>query len=333
MAAYEEKTGGQVLAIAHNGNLSQRPHVPDDRVVHRQSRSTASTPRRAPSGSGSTRRRRSRATARRIRSSRPTTNSPNFERWDKGNLDLTRAEEAGDAGVRVRALGAEERPRSSKQELGVNPYKFGMIGSHRRAHRPRGGRGGQLLRQDLQLRAERRRVRRIRSSTNPTTGDRHHGLGADGVRLRRRVGARRTRASRSSTRWSARRPMPPPARAWSCASSAAGISRPADADNRMPAKIGYAKGVPMGGDLRDAPQGQGADLPGRRAEGSDRREPRPLSRSSRAGSMRRARCTSRSTTWRGAATASPAPTASSRRSATPWTWRTRPGPTPSAHRN
>ena len=36
MAAYEDKTGGDVLAIAHNGNLSQRPHVPDHRVVHRQ---------------------------------------------------------------------------------------------------------------------------------------------------------------------------------------------------------------------------------------------------------------------------------------------------------
>ena len=31
---------------------------------------------------------------------------------------------------------------------------------------------------------------------------------------------------------------------------------PADADNRMPAAIGYAKGVPMGGDLRAAPQGK-----------------------------------------------------------------------------
>ena len=30
----------------------------------------------------------------------------------------------------------------------------------------------------------------------------------------------------------------------------------ADANNRMPAKIGYTKGVPMGGDLTDAPQGK-----------------------------------------------------------------------------
>jgi hypothetical protein len=31
---------------------------------------------------------------------------------------------------------------------------------------------------------------------------------------------------------------------------------PGDASNRMPAAIGYAKGVPMGGDLRNAPQGK-----------------------------------------------------------------------------
>jgi hypothetical protein len=31
---------------------------------------------------------------------------------------------------------------------------------------------------------------------------------------------------------------------------------PADANNRLPAQIGYSKGVPMGGDLSDAPQGK-----------------------------------------------------------------------------
>ena len=36
MAAYEEKTGGDVLAIAHNGNLSNGSMFPDDRIVHRQ---------------------------------------------------------------------------------------------------------------------------------------------------------------------------------------------------------------------------------------------------------------------------------------------------------
>ena len=49
-----------------------------------------------------------------------------------------------------------------------------------------------------------------------------------------------------------------------------------DAQTRNPAAAGYSKGVPMGGDLAAAPGGQGADLPGRRAQGSDRRQPRPL---------------------------------------------------------
>ena len=36
MAAYEEKTGGDVLAIAHNGNLSNGRMFPLDRDLHRQ---------------------------------------------------------------------------------------------------------------------------------------------------------------------------------------------------------------------------------------------------------------------------------------------------------
>ena len=63
-----------------------------------------------------------------------------------------------------------------------------------------------------------------------------------------------------------------------------------DAHNRMPAMVGYTKGVPMGGDLRPSARGQVADFPRRRAQRPDRRQPRPLSRSSRAGSMPRAKC-------------------------------------------
>ena len=48
---------------------------------------------------------------------------------------------------------------------------------------------------------------------------------------------------------------------------------PGDANNRMPARIGYTKGVPMGGDLSRRANGQVADVPGRRAQGSDRSEP------------------------------------------------------------
>ena len=47
MAAYEEKTGGEVLAIAHNGNLSATAACSRSSSRSPASRSTASTPRRA----------------------------------------------------------------------------------------------------------------------------------------------------------------------------------------------------------------------------------------------------------------------------------------------
>ena len=48
-----------------------------------------------------------------------------------------------------------------------------------------------------------------------------------------------------------------------------------DAQSRYLAEAGYAKGVPMGGDLRSPPRRQGADVPRRRDEGSAGRQPRP----------------------------------------------------------
>ena len=75
MAAYEDKTGGNVLAIAHNGNLSNGRMFPiiesfTGKPIDRH------TPRRGRNGSGSTRLRRSRATAKRIHSFHPTMSLP-----------------------------------------------------------------------------------------------------------------------------------------------------------------------------------------------------------------------------------------------------------------
>ena len=48
-----------------------------------------------------------------------------------------------------------------------------------------------------------------------------------------------------------------------------------DAQSRLPAEAGYRKGVPMGGDLSDGTGRQIPDVSRRRAERPDRRQPRP----------------------------------------------------------
>ena len=111
MAAYEEKTGGSVLAIAHNGNLCNGTMFPivESFTGKRSTREYAETRAKWEplyevtqiKGDGETHPFLS-----------PNDEFADYEIWDKGNLDLSEAEEARDAGVRVRALGAQERPQA-----------------------------------------------------------------------------------------------------------------------------------------------------------------------------------------------------------------------------
>ena len=127
MQAYEEKTGGDVLAIAHNGNLSNGRMFPmiEPGTGKRIDRDYAET----------------RAKWERLYEATqikgdgeahpflsPNDEFANFERWDKGNLDLSEA--------KTPEMLQHEYARSGLKlglklegELGVNPYKFGLIGS------------------------------------------------------------------------------------------------------------------------------------------------------------------------------------------------------------
>ena len=92
MAAYEDKTGGDVLAIAHNGNLSNGRMFPmiepgTDQPIDREYAETRAEWERLYEatqikGDGETHPFLS-----------PNDEFANFERWDKGNLDLTVREE------------------------------------------------------------------------------------------------------------------------------------------------------------------------------------------------------------------------------------------------
>lgn len=102
-----------------------------------------------------------------------------------------------------------------------------------------------------------------------------------------------------------------------------------DAHDRMPARIGYAKGVPMRGDLRQAPAGKSptflaAALKDSMGANLDRIQ------IVKGWLDAQGKLTRKSTTSPGAAAASPARTENFHRSAAPWTWRMPPGPTPSA---
>ena len=162
MQAYEDKTGGDVLAIAHNGNLSNGRMFPmiepctgkpiDSEYAETRAKWERLYEATQIKGDGETHPFLS-----------PNDEFANFERWDKGNLDLSELKTPDMLAVRICPLGAEDRAearrRTRRQSLQV---RHGRL--DRRSYRPRSGRGGQFLRQDFELRAKRRSARTSLSS-------------------------------------------------------------------------------------------------------------------------------------------------------------------------
>ena len=126
LADYQAKTGGQVLAIAHNGNGSNGLMFSDQTLDGRPlDRAYAETRMRWEplyevtqiKGDGE---------------AHPTL-SPNdefadFENWDKGNLDGSEKKEDWMLKYEY-ARSALQLGLQHENKLGVNPFKFGMIGS------------------------------------------------------------------------------------------------------------------------------------------------------------------------------------------------------------
>lgn len=126
LAEYEAKTGGQVLAIPHNGNLSNgmmfmettvdgKPFSED--YAKRRERWEPLYEVTQIKGDGETHPFLS-----------PNDEFADYETWDKGNLDLS--------AVKTDDMLQYEYTRSAlklglkiKNELGINPYKYGLIGS------------------------------------------------------------------------------------------------------------------------------------------------------------------------------------------------------------
>ncbi len=124
---YEDKTGGDLLAIAHNGNLSNGLMFPlinhvDDKPITREYAETRAMWEplyevTQIKGDGE---------AHPLLS--PNDEFADYGTWDKGNLNLSEPKTddmlAHEYARSALALGLE-----IEQDLGINPYKFGMIGS------------------------------------------------------------------------------------------------------------------------------------------------------------------------------------------------------------
>jgi hypothetical protein len=127
MADYEQKTRGEVLAIAHNGNLSNGRMFPmiesfTGKPIDREYAETRAQRERIYEvtqikGDGE---------AHPFLS--PNDEFAGYEKWDKGNLDLSDLKK-NDMLEFEYARAALRNGLKLEKELGVNPYKFGMIGS------------------------------------------------------------------------------------------------------------------------------------------------------------------------------------------------------------
>lgn len=127
MSRYEDKTGGQMLAIPHNGNLSNGIMFPALDTFTGRSFDRAYAETRAKweplyeatqiKGDGE---------AHPFLS--PDDEFADYETWDQGNLDLSVSKKK-DMLQYEYARSALQIGLQLQRELGVNPYKFGMIGS------------------------------------------------------------------------------------------------------------------------------------------------------------------------------------------------------------
>jgi Protein of unknown function (DUF3604) len=250
METYESKTGGSVLAIAHNGNLSNGRMFPviesfTGKPIDREYAETRAKWERLYEatqikGDGETHPYLS-----------PNDEFANFERWDKGNLDLSELKKPEMLEYEY-ARSALKLGLKIESELGVNPYKFGMIGSTD-AHT-----GLAAVEEDNFFGKT--------SSAEPSPGRANHPF----VKTEKAViMGWETTTSGYAAVWASENTREAIFDAMERRETYATTGprmlvrffggydfTAADANTRSPAVIGYTKGVPMGGDLEAGPAGK-----------------------------------------------------------------------------
>ena len=251
MQGYENKTAGQVLAIAHNGNMSNGIMFPETKAFgkkidkeHVQTRARWEPLYEATQmkGDGETHPYLSK-----------NDEFADYETWDLGNLDLSELKK--DEMLRYEyARSALKTGLGLEEKLGTNPYQFGMIGS-------------------------------TDSHTALATAEEDNFFGKHSGGEPNRDRYKHPMAKVGDNEYKGYAPVASGwAAVWAEENTRASIfdamqrketyattgSRmivrffggwefgAEDANNRLPARVGYAKGVPMGGDLPAIPEGKDA---------------------------------------------------------------------------
>jgi len=250
MQKYEDRTGGRILAIAHNGNLSNGIMFPivDSFTGASFDRAYAETRTKWEplyeatqiKGDGE---------AHPFLS--PDDEFADYETWDQGNLDLS-VMKSDEMLQYEYARAGLQTGLQLEQELGVNPYKFGMIGST-------DSHTGLATTEEENYFGK-------HSGTEPGPDRYKHpmaktangsyeswdmagsGLAAVWARENTREAIFDAMMRKETYATTGPRMMVRFFGGWEFEES--------DAQSRLPGDIGYTKGVPMGGDLSVAPDGR-----------------------------------------------------------------------------
>jgi hypothetical protein len=251
MAAAEEKTGSEVLAIAHNGNLSNGGMFPTIEAFGKKiDRNYAETRAKWERLYEVTQ---TKGTGESHPYLSPNDEFANFELWDKGNLDGSVAKKKEMLEFEY-ARSAFKNGLVLEAKLGVNPYKFGLIGSSD-AHT-----GLAAMEEENffgKTAPQEPSPERMTKAffKNPKTGITvmdwevsASGYAAVWAMENTREAIFDAMQRRETYATTGPRMIVRIFGGWEF--------EPGDAHNRLPAAIGYAKGVPMGGDLQQAPAGK-----------------------------------------------------------------------------
>jgi hypothetical protein len=247
---YEEKTGGRALAIAHNGNLSNGWMFPVDRTYAGGRVNKEYVTLRAKweplyevtqiKGDGETHPTLS-----------PDDEFADYGTWDVGNLDITELK-TPDMLPREYAREALKLGLALEKKFGTNPYKFGMVGATDAHTSLTTAEEDNFFGKSTSVEPSATRVAHpfVKSALGAFEGDMLVASGYQGIwateNTRKALFDAMERKETYAT--TGTRMLVRFFGGWEFNDN--------DLRNRQPAFLGYEKGVPMGGELRRAPDGK-----------------------------------------------------------------------------